>query len=300
MIFQSLINGPLGITFVLTVARLLPPAAGYRLASVMGRLLARNLSSPVVQAVRTNQWVVSGCTLSKEELDQRTEAVFIHRGRFLYENYHFYRKRGSLEDKIHFDDSFLKVIEQSQKRDKAQMLLMPHFANYDLVSVAAGRRGLTMQVLSYPNPGLSYRLQNRYRNEQGYTVTPIAVSSLRSALHNLEHGGTALTGVDRPYGDYSLHPLFFGKPSNLPTGYIRLAIKSGAPLVVLRFHVSAGGICTVAATDPIPVTRDADPVQEQLINLNRVLTVVEEMIRSNPEFWFMFYPVWPDFTKETP
>ena len=297
---QNLFNNPLGFAFVLTVARLLPPAAGYRLADTLGRYIARNQKSPVVQAVRTNQWVVSGCTLSKEELDERTEAVFIHRGRYLYDNYHFYHQQGSLADKIQFDESFLRVVDHSQKRDKAQLLLMPHLANYDLVSVAAARRGLTAQVLSYPNPGISYRLQNRYRNEQGYMVTPISVSALRSALKNLDQGGTVLTGIDRPYGDFSLHPQFFGKPSDLPTGYIRLAIKSGVPPVVLRFHVSSKGVCTVSATDPIPVLRDADPLQEQRINLSRVLTVVEDTIRANPEFWFMFYPVWPDLTKETP
>ena len=111
MAIQNLINGPVGITFLLTVARLLPPAAGYRLAKVLGRYIARQQSSPVVQAVRTNQWVVSGCTLSKEELDQRTEAVFIYRGRYLYENYHYYHQQGSLADKIQFAESFLRVIE---------------------------------------------------------------------------------------------------------------------------------------------------------------------------------------------
>ena len=300
MTVQNLINGPLGITFVLTVARLLPPAAGYSLAGTLGRYISRNQSSPFVQSVRTNQWVASGCSLSKEELDQRTEAVFINRGRFLYENYHFNRKRGLLEDKIQFDDRFMKVIEQSKKRDMPQMLVMPHFANYDLVSVAAARRGLTAQVLSYANPGISYRLQNRYRNELGYKFPPISVSSLRSALRNLEQGGTVLTGIDRPYGDFSLHPLFFGKPSNLPTGYIRFASKTGAPLGGFPFNISPGGVCIVSATDPISVTRDADPVQEQLINLSRVLNVVEEMIKMNPEFWFMFYPVWPDLSKDTP
>jgi len=300
MAIQNLLNGPIGITFLLTVARLLPPAAGYRLAELLGRYIARQQSSPVVQAVRTNQWVVSGCTLSKEELDQRTEAVFIYRGRYLYENYHYYHQQGSLADKIQFAESFLRVIEHSQKRDAAQLLLMPHVANYDLVSVAAARRGLTAQVLSYPKPGISYRLQNRYRNEQGYMVTPISVSALRSALKNLEQGGTVLTGIDRPYGDFSLHPRFFGKASNLPTGYIRLALKSRVPAVVLGFHVSSEGVCTVSAADPIPVLRDEDPLQEQRINLSRVLNVVEDTIRTNPEFWFMFYPVWPDLIKDTP
>jgi lauroyl/myristoyl acyltransferase len=70
--------------------------------------------------------------------------------------------------------------------------------------------------------------------------------------------------------------------------------------VVIKFHISSGGEYIVSASEPIPVRRDADPVQEQLINIYNVLSVVEEMIVSNPEFWFMFYPVWPDLLKDTP
>lgn len=254
----------------------------------------------MVQAVRTNQWVVSGCSLDKEELDRRTEAVFIQRARTLYQNYHFFRKSDFLEKQVTFDDSFLNVIDHSKRQDMPQMLVLPHIANYDLVAAAAARKGLTMQVLSFPNPGFNYRQENQFRKEEGYTVTPIKVSSLRMALKHLKQGGTVLTGVDRPFGEFSLHPIFFGKSSNLPTGYIRLAISSGSPLVVIRLHTSSGGQYIVSATEPIPVKRDADPVQEQLINIYSVLSVVEEMIISYPELWFMFYPVWPDLLNVTP
>jgi KDO2-lipid IV(A) lauroyltransferase len=297
---RDLINGPMGMAFILSAARLLPPATGYYLANLLGRRIANKHNSPMVQAVRTNQWVVSGCNLNSDELDRRTEAVFIQRGRTLYENYHFFRKRNFHEEMIHFDESFQNVIEHSQRRDMPQLLLLSHFGNFDLVAAAAASNGLTMQVLSYPNPGFSYRRENKQRKDAGYTVTPITVSSLRGALQNLRQGGTVLTGMDRPYGDFSLRPKFFGRTSNLPTGYIRLAINSNSPLVVIKFHISSGGEYIVSASDPIPVRRDADPVQEQLINIYNVLSVVEEMIVSNPEFWFMFYPVWPDLLKDTP
>jgi lauroyl/myristoyl acyltransferase len=297
---RDLFNGPLGFTLLLAAARLLPLAAGYRLADALGRKIARKHNSPMVQAVRTNQWVVSGCSLNTEALDRRTEEVFIQRGRNLYQNYHFFRESDFLDKQVILDESFLKVIEHSQRRDSPQMLVLPHFANYDLVAAAAARKGLTMQVLSFPDPGLNYRQENQFRKEEGYTVTPITVSSLRMALKNLKQGGTVLTGMDRPFGEFSLHPTFFGKASNLPTGYIRLAISSGSPLVVIRCYITSEGQCIVSATEPIPIRKDADPVQEQLINIYSVLSVVEEMIISYPELWFMFYPVWPDLLKVTP
>lgn len=296
---QELINGPFGILVVLTIARLLPPSMGYRLAEKLGRKIAHNRKSPMVQAVRANQWVVSGCSASAEELDHLTEEVFLHRGRFLYDYYRYFHDRKSIEKMVIIEDSFLRVIEHSQRRDQAQLLVMPHYANYDLTAVAAANRGISIQVLSFPNPGRGYRLDNKLRNGHGIEVTPISISSLRSAMHRLNDGETVFTGVDRPYGDSSLQPLFFKRSSVVPTGYIRLAIKTGAPVKVILCSTSPEGKYTLAASDPILIVRDKDPIQEQLINIQRVLTVIEDHIKSNPVLWSMFYPVWPDVLSLT-
>lgn len=300
MQFQDLVNGPLGILFVLSIAHLLPPAVGYRLAEKLGRNIAHNTKSHLVQAVRTNQWVVSGCKFNLEELNRATEQVFINHGRALYDYYRFFRDRDRTDKKVILDDSFMQVIEHSQRRDKAQLLLMPHYANYDLSAIAAANHGLTMQVLSFPNPGRGYRWQNKFRNVHGIEVTPISISSLRMAIQNLNEGGTVFTGVDRPYGDSTLRPVFFERPSSVPTGYIRLATKTGVPIQVVLCSTSREGKYILAASEPIPILRDQNPVQEQLINIHRVLTVIEEQIKRNPTFWSMFYPVWPELMKSTP
>ena len=285
---------------MLAIARLVPPSVGHLLADKLGRRISRDRKSPIVNAVRANQWVVSGCSANAEMLDQLTEAVFINHGHALFDYYHYFQNRVGLNKLVTLDDSFLRVIEHSQTRDQAQLLLMPHYANYDLAAMAATHKGLSMQVLSYPNPGRGYRWQNKFRNAKGVEVTPITVSSLRTAMRNLETNGTVFTGVDRPYGESSLHPHFFGRPSALPTGYIRLAIKTDVPIKVILCSTTPDGKTILSASDPIPVIHHADPDREQLLNVSRVLSVIETQIRSNPTHWSMFYPVWPDVIHNIP
>ena len=300
MKFHSLFTESFGLQFVLSIIRLLPPAIGYRLTEQLGRIIAHNRKSPMVQAVRTNQWVISGCRASVEEINHLTEDVFINRGRSLYDYYRYFQDRVGTDKKVVLDDSFIRVIEHSQRRDKAQLLLMAHYANYDLAAAAAANHGLIMQVLSFPNPGRDYRRQNKFRNVHGIEVTPISISSLRKAMQNLNNGGTVFTGVDRPYGDSSLQPLFFRRPSAVPTGYIRLATKTGVPIQVILVSATLEGKYILAASKPIPIIRDQDPIREQLINISRVLTVIEDQIKSNPVHWAMFYPVWPDLMQSAP
>ncbi|MGB9639306.1 MAG: lysophospholipid acyltransferase family protein [Anaerolineales bacterium] len=297
---ENFANGPFGILIALALGRLLPPQAGYRLAEILGRRVAHNRESPTIRAVRLNQWVVSDCKANSGELDRITEQVLINHGRSLYDYFRYFRDREATDKMIILDESFKRVIAHSQMQDKAQLLVMPHYANFDLASIAAANHGLVMQALSYPNPGRTYRWQNKLRDVAGVQVTPISMSSLRMAIQNLKNKKTVFTAVDRPIGDNSLKPLFFRKPSAVPTGYIKLAIKTETPIQVVLCNIMPDGKYLISVTNPLPIVKDNDPVQEQLINVHQVLHVVEDLIRSNPLHWSMFYPVWPDLMREMP
>ncbi len=290
---QNLINGPLGVMVAVVLTRLLPSPIGYPIAEYLGRLIARNKNSSIVQYVRQNQWVASGCTISSEHLANLTSAVFINHARCLYDFYRYFNNPAKIRQLISLDDKFLEVIEKSRSYSEAQILVMPHFSNYELAARAAAMQGLTMQVLSYPNPGHSYKWQNKFRNFMGIEVTPVSVSSLRQAAKRLNNGGTVLTGVDRPLGDSSSQPVFFGNPAPLPTGYIRLATKTGAVIRVILCNTAATPRYHLSVSDPITMDRTDDSEIGLRHKAEKVLDIIEELIIKSPEHWSMFYPVWP-------
>jgi phosphatidylinositol dimannoside acyltransferase len=297
---QNIINGPMGILVLLTVTKILPPKAGYWLASTLGNKIAKGRNSSIVRAVRANQWVVSGDQPSSQELDKLTREVFINHGRCLYDFYKFVNKPDQVNQVVTLDGKFLESIKNSRSHRVPQILVMPHFSNYDLAARAAALNGLTMQVLSYPNPGRSYRWQNKFRNFEGIEVTPISISSLHSAVKRLEEGGTILTGIDRPNSGNDSRPNFFGKPASLPTGFFRIAIKTGVPIRVILCSTTYDGRYKLSVSDPVFMEMEGDSDSEVKIFAEATLRHIESLIKSNPGQWSMFYPVWPDVMNELP
>lgn len=294
---QHLINGPLGIILLIAITRILPPRVGYWLASAMGKFVASRKNLAMTRAVRSNLWVVFGGNITLSQLDNLTKEVFIRHGRNLYDFYRYVNDAAKIENKVTLDDKFLDCIQISRSRHASQILVMPHFGNFELAARAAALRGLTMQILSYPNPGGSYRWQNKFRNFEGVEVTPISISSLRKALKSLETGGTVFTGIDRPTNESTFRPNFFGRPASLPTGFIRLALKTNTSIRVIICS-NLGEKTTLSVTDPLPLVRLPDSDKEEKENAEIVLKQIEALIRSDPASWSMFYPVWPDLVIE--
>lgn len=287
-----------GIPLALLIARLMPLGAGRRLAQWVGERMAASQRSEMVQAVRINQWVVSGGSLDAAALQRITRAVFRVRGRCLFDHYHHLNDRQATLALVDFDPAFEECIERSRHGRQGQLLAVPHFSNYDLAGRAAGLRRLRMQVLSYPNPNAGYSLDNRLRSQEGLEITPITMSSLRMAIERLREGGTVLTGVDRPVGEITYRPTFFGRPAALPLGYIRLALSAGVPIVVISGLPQADGRYCIWASHPIQMVKYTDREKEALRNAEAVLEVIEHLIRQGPENWSMFYPLWPEARQE--
>jgi len=285
---------------VMGLSRTLLPRQGHALADALGRKMAANLASPMTRTVRCNLWVAGGCQATGAELTELTAALFSHNGRALYDYYRNVQNPRGTDRLVTIDPSFGQLIPVSQARSRSQLLVLPHYSNFDLTARAAANHGLRMQVLSYPNPGRGYRWQNRLREVNNITLTPISISSLRQAMRTLQEGGTVLTGMDRPYEDSPLHPLFFGQPSNLPVGYIRLALKTNAEVRVVLCQTEANGRYTLMASDPVPLEHLSDPDEEQLVNVGRVLSIVEAHIARDLTYWSMFYPVWPNRLSDVP
>lgn len=298
MNIQAIINGLLGVSLAYGLSQVLPARPGYWLAERLGGWVGSRQRWPMVRAVRANQWVVGGGRWSEAALSDRVRAVFRSNARCLYDYYHLLHRPQAILNRVDFDPAFEECIRRSQEGRAAQMLVIPHFSNFDLVGRAAALKGMQFQVLSYAQPQAGYQWQNELRNFKGMRVTPISNESLRQAAQRLRAGGTVLTGADRPLGEAAQRPRFFGRPANLPGGYTRLALRENAPIIVIAGITLHGGRYRAWASPPITMKTAADPATETLRNSEAVLEVIEGLIRQAPEQWSMFYPVWPQALAE--
>lgn len=246
----------------------------------------------MVRAIRSNQWVASGMTLSGEALDRAVVDTLSMSGRFLYDIYHLPRRPEALLAKVAVNDAFERFLRDTP--GGPHVFVGVHLGNFDLVGQALGISGWRVQVLSIADPNGGYQWQNEMRRESGLDMTPVTMESLKKAARRLAEGGSVLTGLDRPLPEADLKPRFFGHPAQLPVLHVRLAMRAKAPLVVLSALMREDGMYELQASDPMPMPGSVKNDDDVMANAERALAFAEKLITSSPRQWAMPHAVWPD------
>jgi lauroyl/myristoyl acyltransferase len=294
---KNLIAGPLAVQAVILLGRLLPRRLGLKLANRIGKLLGKKKNSRMVRAIRANQWVIHKGALLPEDLDQLPVDVFQSAARCLFDYCYFLSRPEELRSIVEFSPQ-VQMITSRIQQEQPTVIVAPHLSNFDLMGYALALKGLDIQVLSFPNPNVSYQLQNRIRRRVGIGVTPMNLTAFRQARRRLRRGGSILTGLDRPLeGAHreKYRPIFFGHECALPVVYVRMALEADAPVFVMAATSQPGQTYRLTGSDPIWMESSPDLDTEILSNAHRVHSKAEGLIRSHARQWAMFYPIWPQF-----
>jgi KDO2-lipid IV(A) lauroyltransferase len=289
---QRFFNSAAGVSFGLTLGRLTPPKLGYRLSAVGAKFLARRADSPMIQAIRSNQAVIRSLDSMSKEIDQAVREVLIHAGRCFVDLYHNLKNPLRLKALSPLTPELENLIQLSHDDTNGAFIVAPHLSNFDLVMSAAAYRGIKAQVLTYGNPTSGYEIQNELRAKTGLNITPVSAEAHQHAIENMRRGGFVITAVDRPIKRKTHYLQFFGQPSPLPAGHIRMAMDAEVPIIVVAAEMKPDGYYCLHISDPIELVRLPDPKEEIRINGEAVLKKIETYIRSTPSQWLMYYPVW--------
>jgi KDO2-lipid IV(A) lauroyltransferase len=291
---QRFFRSSFGVSLGLALGRLIPPKLGYWLVTVGAKHLARKSESPMVKAVRANQAVIRGGKLAPEEIELAVEQVFTHAGRCFVDLFHNLQNPAGLKDLCPLDENLKRLIDWSQDDEFGAFIVAPHLSNFDLALLAAAYHGLKGQVLTYGSPTGGYKIQNDLRAKTGLLITPVSPEVHQQAIKNMRDGGFVITAVDRPIRQKAHFLNFFGRPSPLPAGHIRMALDAAVPFIVAAAEMKPDGKYLINISDPIPLVHHNNPDQEIRINGEVILSVIEGHIRRNPDQWLMYYPVWKD------
>lgn len=268
-----------------------------RCARFIGWGMGLRTNSPFMRNIRANQWVVSGEVLNKSEVQDRAKETARNVATSLAEYFYYYQHPEEGKKKIVLSARAEGAIQEIVEGKVPTMLLGPHLGNFDLFGMSLTWLGVRPFTLSYPDPNDAYKAQNRMREEVGLNIHPISFSSFREAKKALGEGYCLITGVDRPLPegeDAKYRVRFFGREASLPVFYARLALETGAVVRVGCGTRCENGEYLVDVTDPIPMEKRDDLIEENVLNAERVLQPTEEFIRQSPTQWCMFHPVWPE------
>jgi len=285
------------VRLALRIVKYLPFRGRRIVAAVWARLVTWG-KPPSYYAVRANLRHVLGETASTAMLNQTLYRLFYNSGRRYYETF-YNLGRGitraeNFRPTVIIPPETMAHFEQALAMGRGVFVLACHMSNFDLCGIALAQHiPASLQALSLADPTPDVEAFNQLRERCGAYMTPISPQALREAMERLKNGGAVVTGPDYPIHGEDEPVMFFGAPAHLPSGYVRIPLRTKSPIIVLapRFE---DGVYKVIANPPMELVYTGDREQDVAVNLRRILEQVEDFIRQRPDEWMMFAPVWVD------
>jgi lauroyl/myristoyl acyltransferase len=282
-----------GPSLVMMLCRVLPRSAIRRLGRWLSAYLSRRDDLPFIRALEANQSVVLGLPEGHPRV-RRAVARLLENTIASYADLFRLVQGGAEEGCIacEIDPQMRQAIESCLASGQGLILVGAHMCSFDILLLGLRQILPEVQILSNADPQGSMRFMNRLRTEQGLLVTPLSVASIRQAVERLRRGGIVAIAADIPVDSGELLT-FFGRSSQLPVGHTRLALGTGARVLVGVSHqVAEGTYRAEVALAPQPES-SGDRKQDVVSWAQSSLHLLEGFIRRWPQEWMMPLPVWP-------
>ena len=294
MWLPKLIFSQLGPYLGLLLGWILQKKTAYRIGEWVVSILVKRPGSDLVRSVRANQAVIRDLDYEDGRLTGYVSEVLNNAAYGLVDWFHSVAHPAALENlPCSIDDHLIEEVYRSQAEGHGVVIVGAHLSCFNMFLMMIAQRKWPVQILSYHAEQGSHRSDNILRKRFGLNVTPISSTSLRQAFQRLRSGGCVLTGIDRPdTGSESLS--FFGRPTTLPVGHARIALRTGARLMVVAVQNAQPGTYHVVGSSLNEAEGGGDEQGNALRLAQRVLDRLERYIRERPSEWMMFIPVWPE------
>lgn len=174
------------------------------------------------------------------------------------------------------------------------ILTLPHTGNWDMAGMwLVQRYGGFTTVAERVKPEALFDAFVEYREALGFEVvalTGAATPPFDRLREVLTSGGIVCLLGERDFSGHGIPVTFFGEETTFPVGPAKLAMDTGAELMVAHSwftgdarHPGWGLRCET----PIEVTTLEDTAQ-------RIADGFEANIAAHPEDWHMLQPLWPE------
>jgi lauroyl/myristoyl acyltransferase len=179
---------------------------------------------------------------------------------------------------------------------KGLLLILPHMGNWEVAGAVS--RDLGMPVLSaaenLPNPLITEWFLN-VRRIAGIDIvlTGRGARATGALLERLRDGETVALLADRDVTGRGIPVKFFGEETTMPAGPIALAVKTGAPVIVVGSYFEHGAGHRYVISDPLAIPGEGTKDERVAAGAQLLAEALEEGILRKPEDWHLFQPNWP-------
>lgn len=279
--------------FVGLIVPHIPIRLGHWLAGRIGGLIAR-LRPRERAVVRANIRQVLGGSAGEEELDRMAFETY----RTMMKNYFdlFWLPPRPLEDILRrVDVKGWEHCEAAVQAGQGVIIVSLHYGNAELIIQMLPSLGVpSVAPAEHIKPEALFQYFCKLRESHGLRLIPVD-GPLVDLIRALRQGEAIGLALDRDATDSGRLVEFFGKPAKLPDGAVRLALRTGAPVLVCLTRRLPRCRYVLQIFPPLyfsPVKQPDDALIESA--MRQVLRVAEEEMRKDPSQWVVFRPIWND------
>lgn len=267
----------------------LPLRLGYLVADRVGDLIFL-ADLPVRSIFAANLRNVLGAGTTDDRLAASTRLACRNLARYYFDLCRLWKiPAGELEAISEIEG--IEHVEQALEQGRGVVLVTLHFGVPEIIGRLLASRGYHGAiVVARVETERAQRILTNLRRSDGIEIVPVD-QLLVGLVRTLGSGGVVALVGDRDETDTGIEASFFGHPAHLPAGALRLAQRTGAPVVVAACQRLPGPRYHVAIEPPmsLPVSHDPVLLRDAVGRLARQL---ERVIQRDPEQWITTVPLW--------
>ena len=284
---------------IILLGRPFPPKAGYFFARIIADICYMCFRGKR-RALKDAMARVLGTT-DEKTISLAARRSFRNFGKYVVDFIHFLDSTPEeVRRRIVFED--FERFNQAIGEKHGIIFITLHYGNWDMGAAGLAAYGYPVNVVAetFPHAAMNALVQGS-RRHLGMKVTPMEKVG-PSIIRALHRGEVLALLIDVPEPGGTVRVDFFGAPTEVPVGPARIALRSGArvmPAVVMRVKGEEEKLRPVMDFD-LTYERTNDEDEDVRRLTQQIMSSLERLIRSDPDQWFIFHPMWNRVPKAQP
>ena len=228
-----------------------------------------------------------------------TRRMFQNIGKNLAEFLIFPSRPRRLIPRLVDGEEFRRKVSEALKGGKGVIIVTGHIGNWELIGAYS--------TLYFPTTVIAKKIYfDKYEREvarrrlkqnldvvyQEEGIRPILLALRRNSVVGI----LADQDIKHIAGEFVE---FFGRPAYTPSAPSRLALKSGAPLLVAVIRRIKASRHKIFIEGPVTIEKTGDLKTDSLRLTQKWTSILERLIREQPEQWVWFHRRWKTQQNET-
>lgn len=275
------------------IAPVMPVRLGYKLAELCGTL-GYYVLPRARYGIRSNLRRVMGPEVDEHRLDQACKRAFQAAAKNYYDLFRIPRlDLPKLEETVKVEG--WEHIESALSHGCGAIVLSAHLGNLELISQVLVARSINAVVpVEHVKPERLFKLVTGARSSRGIKMIPIDGGALKAIFKALKANQIVGIGADRDIQGTGLVTRFFGEVTRMPDAPAVLALRTGARVLPVRTVRQPDNTFRVRVYPPLELQFTGNVREDVRVNTERIVRILEDFIRANPDQWVVFEPLWPD------